>query len=631
MKFLTHPFISRTVESFVEELEWRISLELYGPETETKICNDDSDNPGLVGESLLSVPAWQVGLRRPKKCKKAIAKVNFLAETFRSHFGIKAFQFPGGNAHEEEGNFFTNLFESYRRRYDQMEFRPVQDLKDMVQKATGDNFHPVKDFRELVAGTAQSIAEAEAAASQKASQIYESIVPMGSMVDKKLYATYLQLHSAWNSVKALNDQRRLETARFLSSQRNRLKQQMVGYRLMLNRMLDMSSGVPSKQMASLMRRITECYEAMESLESRAEAAFVDFTGFALKTLPAFMQRKEPQGYAKYSADPIENVATFPLCLHLLLIGCTEIPLRVMMHRRGFSRRKVGNVAYYYHPGVDATDDSDVVDANKLPFVFVHGIGLGLVFYIPFIDDLLRSKRPIFLPEIPYVSGFRPWQSSSAVLPPAVVASTMSAMLATHGHLTATWIGHSYGTSWLSYMTKLAPEAVSALLFLDPICFCLHYPRLTKSFVYTRPDIGTISYILRTDAIVRHTIQRQFPWPRIILFADQIHVPCHIVLSYKDQLVPSAKVSEYLKKLGVPIHDFETIREQVLASKVTGDLTGKPFYDFTSNDSSKIECIIMQDDGHGEWVEKPHHSTFTIAHSAEALSCKAENAAKLKIS
>ena len=77
----------------------------------------------------------------------------------------------------------------------------MQDLKDMMQKATGDNFNPVKDLRELVAGTAQSIAEAEAVASQKASQLYESIVPMGSIVDKKLYATYLQLHSAWNSVK----------------------------------------------------------------------------------------------------------------------------------------------------------------------------------------------------------------------------------------------------------------------------------------------------------------------------------------------------------------------------------------------------------------------------------------------
>lgn len=541
------------------------------------------------------------------------------------------FQFPGGNAHEEENNFFTNLFESYRRRYDQMDFRPVQDLKDMMQKAAGDNFHPVKDFRELVAGTAQSIAEAEAVASQKASQIYESFVPTGSMVDKKLNATYLQLHNAWNSVKALNDQRRLETARFLSNQRQRLKQQMIGYRLMLNRMLHMSSGVPSKQMASLMRRITECYEAMENLEGRAEAAFVDFTGFALKSIPTFMQRKEPQGYAKYSADPIENVATFPLCLHLLLIGCTEIPLRIMMHRRGFSRRKIGNVAYYFHPGSEATQGEDIAEVNKLPFVFVHGIGLGLVFYIPFIDDLLRSGRPIFLPEIPYVSGFRPWQSSSAVLPPAVVASTMSAMLATHGYLTATWIGHSYGTSWLSYMTKLSPEAVSALLFLDPICFCLHYPRLTKSFVYTRPDIGTISYILRTDAIVRHTIQRQFPWPRIILFADQIHVPCHIILSYKDQLVPSVKVSEYLKKKDVPIHDFESIREQVLASKDNGDTAGMPFYDSTPSDSNRIQCIIMYEDGHGRWVETPHHSTFTIAHSAEALCRRAEQEAKSKTS
>ncbi len=71
MKFLADPFLSLIVESFVEELEWRISLELYGPETETKVVNDDSDNPALRGENQLSVPAWQVGLPKPKKCKNA--------------------------------------------------------------------------------------------------------------------------------------------------------------------------------------------------------------------------------------------------------------------------------------------------------------------------------------------------------------------------------------------------------------------------------------------------------------------------------------------------------------------------------------------------------------------------------
>jgi pimeloyl-ACP methyl ester carboxylesterase len=64
------------------------------------------------------------------------------------------------------------------------------------------------------------------------------------------------------------------------------------------------------------------------------------------------------------------------------------------------------------------------------------------------------------------------------------------MLATYGFDKATFVAHSYGTSWLSYTCKYAPNSVAALLFLDPICFCLHFPRLTKNFVYHRPDPGT---------------------------------------------------------------------------------------------------------------------------------------------
>lgn len=80
------------------------------------------------------------------------------------------------------------------------------------------------------------------------------------------------------------------------------------------------------------------------------------------------------------------------------------------------------------------------------------------------------------------------------------------MLATHGFSEGVFAGHSYGTSWLSYVCKYAPSAVAALLFLDPICFCLHTPRLTRNFVYNTPDPGSISYMVRTDMMINWTIQ-----------------------------------------------------------------------------------------------------------------------------
>ena len=154
----------------------------------------------------------------------------------------------------------------------------------------------------------------------------------------------------------------------------------------------------------------------------------------------------------------------------------------MMRHRGFQRLRVGPVSYYYHPGKcinpDRTerDNKDNEEADIVPIVFCHGIGIGLIFYMALIDQLLKLGRPLVLPEISYVSGFRPWQGPNCVLPPAAVTSCLLSILAFHGYARGAFLGHSYGSSWLSFMCKYAPRAVAAVLFLDPVCFCLHCPR-----------------------------------------------------------------------------------------------------------------------------------------------------------
>jgi hypothetical protein len=60
------------------------------------------------------------------------------------------------------------------------------------------------------------------------------------------------------------------------------------------------------------------------------------------------------------------------------------------------------VAYYFHPGKDdassSMDESDE-PSGPMPIVFVHGIGLGLLPYMPLIDALLKTGRPLLLPEV----------------------------------------------------------------------------------------------------------------------------------------------------------------------------------------------------------------------------------------
>ena len=485
------------------------------------------------------------------------------------------------SSHSEDTNFFTNLYEDFKHRYEQ--YRGMMESSE---------FHPVQDFRNFMAETRQHIAEVEetavATATTMCENAYSSLVSPGSIVDKQLsaisHATHVQLTEAWNSVKEMKE--RLETAEFLSSRQKAIRQRLKGYRLLLNRMRSMSSAVPSNQMAVLMRKITECNDALVGVEHSARDAYVNATGFARKSLLQF-QRKEPQRYAKYSSDPLLGISTYPLGFHLLILAFTEGGLRVMMRKRGFVRLTVGSVAYYFHPGKadGSLGDDDEEPTEKVPIVFVHGIGIGLVFYMPLIDHMLKTGRPLLLPEIPYVNGFRPWQSPYSVLPPAVVVSTLTAMMATHGYLRGMFAGHSYGTSWLSYMCKYAPDALVGVIFLDPICFCLHIPRLTKKFVYHRADPGVISYMIRTDVIINHTIQRSFPWTRIILFAEQIDVPCSVFLSENDELVPAETVEHYLRSKQFRVKDSTNVDKTHF---VPGDLN----------------VTVFRDSGHGDWTERP---------------------------
>lgn len=628
------------LEGFVEDLEYRVSLHMYGIAVEedsvnvstvpTEGENEEGDFGQVDQDSIKSgvevihnheknlcdvttTPADNDS--RKTECNfplSPLIRQSFVdgGKTLRSRSGSsfsstysierprpkKVFRFTR-DIERERPNYFYNLYEAYKIRYER--------YKAIIENA---DFRPVQDFRQLVA-------EAEETALKSAQNMYEAVIQPGSQMDKHFsalsHATSTQLSEAWNSVKGMKE--RLETANFLSEQRKALMQQVRGNRAMLTRMREMSYAVNSKQMAALMRKITESYVALEKIEVTARDGILNAAGKL--TDNSLFNHHEPKRYARYNSDPILGIATYPLGMHLFLLSATEIPLRVMLQRRGFERRSIGPVIYYYHPGRERVRSSmdneeacgiQVSDQSTkiTPVIFIHGIGVGLVCYVPLIDSLLNSGRPLFLPEIPYVSGFRPWQSSSAVLSPAVVASTMTAMLAYHGFSKGTFIGHSYGTSWLSYMCKYAQSAVAALLFLDPICFCLYHPHLTKSFVYHQPDPGSVAFIVRTDMMVSWTIQRAFPWTWIVLFLEQIRVPCTVFIGDKDALVPAEKIEAYLRMYGVPISDADLVEKSFFESE--GDL----------------KACVWRGGIHGSFTEEPE-MVPDITMACNALCSKVE--------
>ena len=466
IEHLTHEEGSQ-LHGFVEDLEYWISVELYGVE--------EHDKPGNVGHKF--------GADSEEKSEKAIrgdkeeAKLDILcppSPLVRQHlmqnYGTQALSprsrhkaprpIPKQSFHFQESrdvsqhSYFSNLYESYK------------------EWATQQNFHPVQDIRNFVAEKRISLQEAEQSAVATASHMYDyayfTIIEKGGTMDRRL--TQLG-QDAWNSMWKMKE--RLQTASDISSRRKALRQQLANYQATLAQMRKNAMAVPPKHLADLMKKISSCHEALENVEQTAMDAFVQVTGFVGNHL-MLGSNKEPTRYLKYSADPIMDVSSYPLMFHILILLVTDGGLRFMMKMRGFKRLRVGPISYYYHPGNKSQQpnhNSEHEEKEAIPIVFCHGIGIGIMFYISLVDELLKLGRPLIFPEISYVSGFRPWQGPNCVLPPAAVTGTLMSILAYHGYSRGAFMGHSYGSSWVSFMVSLQ-RALDLLLLLLLLFFQL---------------------------------------------------------------------------------------------------------------------------------------------------------------
>ena len=110
-------------------------------------------------------------------------------------------------------------------------------------------------------------------------------------------------------------------------------------------------------------------------------------------------------------------------------------------------------------------------------------------------------------------------------------------------------------------------------------------------------------------IVNWTIQRSFPWSYIVLFLEQIHVPCSVFLSELDALVPAKKVEEYLRSKEAPMVDFKP---------------GMDKAHFFKGGNGNVNACIFRGHGHGDWTTYPTHTVPAIADCLQVLCDRAES-------
>ena len=226
---------------------------------------------------------------------------------------------------------------------------------------------------------------------------------------------------------------------------------------------------------------------------------------------------------------------------------------------GFERRQEGCLEYWVKraDAVGWNQDADEAD----PVVFFHGVGMGLVLYIPFLRTLLATARSDGRPRDVVVMDMR-WVSMRLTnhVPTVdeVADDFQRALTRTYGAARGVQlVGHSYGTFCCARVVQKFPELVSSVCLVDPVCFLLIMPDILSNFLVNPPrspwqhgiaayarDLIRIVFCSREESI-SHAFCRDFYWHQYTLWFDQLPRRSTVVLSAEDEIVPSAALRRYL--------------------------------------------------------------------------------------
>ncbi|KAF8915233.1 hypothetical protein CPB85DRAFT_1217981 [Mucidula mucida] len=193
--------------------------------------------------------------------------------------------------------------------------------------------------------------------------------------------------------------------------------------------------------------------------------------------------------------------------------------------------------------------------NKKPIIFIHGIGIGLFPYIPFLREL-DPEVGILLIEILPVSTR---MTSMPVLPRPVMLDTFYTITSSLNISEAILVSHSYGTVVAGHIMRSqqlarreespAPTKITAYCFVDPIPFLLYFPDIIFNFLYRTPSSANewlLWYFASRDADVGRTLGRHFFWMENVVFKEDLEgETVGVVLSGEDQVVPAKHVWTYL--------------------------------------------------------------------------------------
>ncbi|KAI9684195.1 MAG: hypothetical protein M1829_003465 [Trizodia sp. TS-e1964] len=210
---------------------------------------------------------------------------------------------------------------------------------------------------------------------------------------------------------------------------------------------------------------------------------------------------------------------------------------------------VKTLSYWFRPHTSKT---------KLPIVFLHGIGIGLMPYVPFLAALNKHHKPGMADEDDGEVGIIAVEIlpiSFRITHSAMVKEEMCRQLYTiiqhHGFDKFLLAAHSYGSVITTHLLK-TPEIrphIASLVLIDPVTILLHLPDVAYNFTYRQPRRANewqLWYFATKDMGVAHSLARSFFWSQNILWREDIaELPTTIFLGGRDLIVNTHTVAGYL--------------------------------------------------------------------------------------
>ncbi|RYO86031.1 hypothetical protein DL766_003624 [Monosporascus sp. MC13-8B] len=233
-----------------------------------------------------------------------------------------------------------------------------------------------------------------------------------------------------------------------------------------------------------------------------------------------------------------------------------------------SRRSASpDLSYWYQPHTAK---------DKLPVVFLHGIGVGLWAYVQFLSGLnerARGDEQIGIMAVEYLPVSS--RLTGAPLPKADFLRQVTAILASHGWDNFVLASHSYGSVLATHMFQsetLGPRIESAVL-IDPVTILLHLPNVAYNFTRRKPRRANewlLWYFASMDPGVAHCLARHFFWKENIVWKEDL-VNATREPARANGLVSGSSTAKRKRRVAVAVAEYDLIVDTLsVAQYLAGD-------------------------------------------------------------